>query len=178
VAKSPAEEPLEPIAIPHTTPREMVPVLRELAAAVNKTYDVLIRQGVQRDKRIRTQRALNYLSAGAVIVAVLLSIIGVRMIVDANSERTARSFGSCLQQRQSAIGAIAAADDHDSTLAELLVPFPRSKSLQDDVDASLGRLHASSVRKNPLRLCTHEGIDAFLSGRGGYEPTTTTLPPK
>lgn len=119
------------------------------------------------------------IGVGAVGVAIgLIALVSVGISVETQhdfhaSTQTARA-GSCMQQRVSAKNTIAAADDHDLKLAELLIPSAnRTPAQQRAVAAGLAKLHESSVDKNPLRLCTAAGIADFLSGRGGYETTTT-----
>lgn len=79
-------------------------------------------------------------------------------------------FGSCMQQRSSAVNAIVSSHNHDVILADQIEPPPRAPLTQLAVDRALAALHASDVTNNRKRDCSPTGIADFLSGHGGYEP--------
>jgi len=156
--------------------------------AVQGSLDTLERE-ISRENRLRSERIAasenkaRWLTRAVVLalfvglVGVVVGIRGVAIGNEAHAAQRAASattadarLGACTQQRVAADIAIAASHSHDVVLADTLAPTPRSPRDEARVQKYLADAHASDVLQYRKRDCSPNGIQAFYSGRGGYEP--------
>lgn len=86
---------------------------------------------------------------------------------DATKEQTQMArVASCNQYNLQQVAAVAADGAHDTELALLIVPLPRTAAQTAAVDAGLKALAITSVTAHPFRDCSPAGIRAYLNQKG------------
>lgn len=166
-----------------------------LAGQMRAVEATMVEENIKRDKRIRTNRIAMILLGIALVIALAVAVVATKRAADAQdaaddaatalaaykTEIAASRVASCqqfnIQNKREIEAAIYGSHGFVETLATISRSNPNPPpDLEERIDRFRRQFNSSQdeiIRAgHPDRDCTPAGIEAYLTGKGGFVTTT------